>query len=224
MKAKIILVGGSSSLTMAKKSCQLCKSDPRVVILPTARGDDPEIIEETYGFYSKFSSRVDVLKLVKEKPSVGEVKQRILSADLIYVPGGDAYDIRNVWAQTGAEDAILEAVETEGKVLVGSSAGAMAFSLSCVEQGEKFSGYGIVPVWFTPHYQMEQYKRFDNFLNGKTYPTLAYAAGDDAGILCAPNGKYYTFFGEEGNSVWRFVFCDGKWKREEFGPAEDHEI
>ncbi len=227
-KAKVVLVGGSSSRTMAYKTCKLCAEAPHVVILPTARGDDPEIIEETVGFYSQFARSVDVLKLVKETPSREDVRRRIQAADLIYVPGGAMEPLMKRWSEYDAQRWILEAAATEGKVLVGSSAGAMAFSHTGFEDydGEYFvDGYDIVPVWFSPHYQMEEWKRFDSFLTQKTKPRLAFAAGDDAGVQYY-NGRYSAFFGEEGNSVWRFVLNDesGLWDRIEYPADEDKDI
>ncbi len=227
-RAKVVLVGGSSSRTMAYKTCKLWGEKPHVVILPTARGDDPEIIEETVGFYSEFARSVDVLKLVKEKPSKEEVRDRIQAADLIYVPGGATEPLIKRWSEYDAQKWILEAAATEGKVLVGSSAGAMAFSHTGFEDydGKYFvDGYDIAPVWFSPHYQMEEWKRFDQFLIPKTEPKLAFAAGDDAGVLYY-NGRYTAFFGEEGNSVWRFVLNEdiGVWERTEFPADEDKDI
>lgn len=227
-RADVVLVGGSSSATMARKTCELCKDKPHVVIIPTASGDKEEIIEETYGFYSRFARSVDMLKLVRETPAKEEVRDRIRAADLIYVPGGAVEPLMKRWADYGATEYILEAAATEGKVLVGSSAGAMAFSHTGFEDynGEYFvDGYDIAPVWFSPHYQMEEWKRFDGFLLDKKEPELAFAAGDDAAVLCR-NGRYYTFFGEEGNSVWRFILNGrtGIWDRTEYTPSENIDI
>ncbi len=225
IRAKVILVGGSSSRTMAKKTCELCKKQPHVVILPTARGDDPEIVDETYGFYSQFAKSVDVLKLVRETPTKEEVRDRLRAADLIYTPGGNMESVIKHFEKYEAGKWILEAAADENKVIVGSSAGAMVLSHTCFEDYDNdyiYDTLSIIKVWFSPHYQMEEWKRFDNFLLDKSEPTLAFAAGDDAGILCE-NGRYYTFFGEEGNSVWRFTYNKetGKWDRVEYPAPAD---
>ncbi|MBE6573314.1 MAG: hypothetical protein E7652_02855 [Ruminococcaceae bacterium] len=229
IKAKIVLVGGSSSMTMAKKTCELCTRKPHVAILPTARGDDPEIIEETYGFYSRFAESVDVIKLIAETPDKEDIKARFKKADLIYMPGGATENIKKAFAKYGAEKFLFDAVMTEGKVIVGSSAGAMVLSHSCVEVdcGEVYAnGYEIIPAYFAPHYQLPDWKGFDAFLESKTEPAIGFAAGDDAGVLCTPDGRYYTFFGEEGNPVWRFVYNkdNGRWDRTEYLPDETVDI
>lgn len=228
IKAKILLVGGSSSLTMARKTCELCGKRPRIAILPTARGDDPEIIEETYGYYIRFAESVDIIKLVTEEPPVEDVEARFRNADLIYIPGGSAESIKKAWAKYGAENFIREAAQTEGKVIVGSSAGAMVLSHSCIEidfTDEYAGGYEIVPSYFSPHYQLPDWKGFDEFLAGRSEPALAFSAGDDAGVLYE-KGRYYAFFGEEGNSVWRFVYSEEKhiWERDEFLPDKTVDI
>lgn len=229
IKAKILLVGGSSSSTMARKSCELCEKKPRVAILPTARADDPEIIEETYGFYSIYAESVDVIKLVSETPSSEEVEKRIKNADLIYIPGGSAENIKKAWARYGVEKFILDVAMTEGKVIVGSSAGAMVLSHSCIEvdfTDEYAGGYEFIPAYFSPHYQLPEWKGFDAFLADKKDPPLAFSAGDDAGVLCTPDKRYYAFFGEEGNPVWRFVYCsdNNSWQRSEYLPDETVDI
>lgn len=229
IKAQIVLVGGSSSLTMAKKTCELCGKKPHVVIFPTARADAPEIIEETCGFYSKFAESVDVIKLIAESPEIDKLKQRIEKADLIYIPGGATANIKEAWAKYGVDKYVLEAICKEDKVIVGSSAGAMVLSYSCVEVdcgNEYAGGYEVIPAFFSPHYQLPDWKGFDKFLENKTEPKLAFSAGDDAGVLFTPDGKYYTFFGEEGNSVWRFVYDESfaKWQRKEFPHGDDTDI
>lgn len=229
IKAKILLVGGSSSDTMAKKSCALCKKKPHVVILPTARGDDPELIEETYGFYSKYAESVDVIKLISESPDMADVEKRMKKADLIYMPGGATSNIKENFAKYNADKFLIEAVQDKDKVIVGSSAGAMVLSYSCVEVdcgNEYAGGYQIIPAFFSPHYQLPDWKGFDEFLVSKSEPTLAFSAGDDAGVLFTPNGRYSTFFGEEGNSVWRFVYNKktGEWDKTEFCQGLDEDI
>lgn len=229
---QVVLVGGSSSRTMAMRTCALCeKEDPNVVILPTARGDDQEIIDETCGFYSQFSSNVDVIKIVKETPSKEEVRKKILAADLIYVPGGSEFSIKENWKKYALDKLIYEVAKKGHAVLVGSSAGAMNYSyasLFCDKNGNSktFLGYGIVPVFYAPHYQMEEYKGFDRVLAEKTENIPGFTLGDDAGILYTPDGKYYAFWGEEKNSVWRFDFdtATGKWSRTEFTPPEKVDI
>lgn len=226
--SKVVLVGGSSSRTMAMRTCALCKDkNPHVVILPTARGDDQEIIDETYGFYSQFSSQVDVIKLVKDTPAIDDVHKKVLSADLIYVPGGSEYSIKEYWKKYGLDRLIYKVAETGNAVLVGSSAGAMSYSyasLFCDKEGtpRTFLGYGLIPVFFTPHYQMQEYKGFDRCLEEKNENIPAFAAGDDAGILCTPDRRYYAFWGEENNSIWRFDLdiSSGKWIRTEFNPPK----
>ncbi len=230
--SKVVLVGGSSSRTMAMRTCTLCDNkDPHVVILPTARGDDQEIIDETYGFYSQFSSNVDVIKLVKETPTKDNVRKRVLAADLIYVPGGSEYSIKEYWKKYGIDKLIYEVAEIGHAVLVGSSAGAMSYtyaSLFCNENDEpkNFYGFGLIPVFYSPHYQMKEYQGFDKALTQKNENIPGFTSGDDAGILCTPDGKYYAFWGEENNSVWRFDHDvkSGKWIKTEFKPPETVDI
>lgn len=207
------------------------KADPNVVILPTARGDDQEIVDETYGFYSQFSTNVDVIKLVKETPTKEDVRRRVLNADLIYVPGGSEYSIKEYWKKYELDNLIIDIAKKGDAVLVGSSAGAMSYSyasLFCNENGEPktFYGYGLVPVFYTPHYQMKEYQGFDKALAEKNENIPGFTSGDDAGILCTPDGKYYAFWGEENNSVWRFDLDvkSGKWIRTEFRPPETVDI
>ena len=134
-----------------------------------------------------------------------------------------------VWAEYGADEAVFDAARRGDVLLAGSSAGAMAFSHACpfvTPEGEVkvFSGYGLVPVWYGPHYQMAEYKGFERGLAAQTEPPLGFASGDDAGLLCAPDGRFFTFFGSEGNSVWRFVRKDGGWACREFPEGGDLEI
>jgi len=225
----IILVGGSSSFEMARK-CLHCAEDhldlrgevPHAAVVTTASDDNPDIIAEISGYLDDLPCTYDIILTVRETPSADELCERLERADVIYVPGGSEERIRRVWSENGADRALFDIAERGNVLLVGSSAGAMAFSHACpfvTPDGgtEIFRGWGLVPVWYTPHYQMEEYRLgFDGGLAAQSDPPLAFASGDDAGVLRTPDGRFFTFFGGEGNPVWKYVFEDGEWRGTEF--------
>lgn len=232
-RAPVVLVGGSSSLVMCRRMIEYARANvsagkekPHVVCLPTASGDNPEITAEVSGYLDRLPCTYDMILAATAPAEPDETARRMEAADVVYVPGGSEQRIIDVWAKCGADEALFRIARRGSALIVGSSAGAMAWAHACpfvTEEGQikVFAGYGLVPVWYTPHYQMEEYKGFDAALAAQSDPPLGFASGDDAGILCTPDGRYFTFFGSEGNSVWRFTRTGGGWTRDEFPEGAD---
>jgi dipeptidase E len=66
------------------------KKNPLLLFIPTASSDSEsyyEVVKKHFG--KKLGCRTDVLYLIKDKNTKTEIRNKILSADIIYVGGGD---------------------------------------------------------------------------------------------------------------------------------------
>lgn len=232
IKSEIVLIGGSSSQFMTEKLIKRRGAvKPKYIVLPTASGDDPEIIKEITGYLENTDAGYIFLELTRKEYEESYLRKTILGADIIYVPGGNNDVLLDCWKKTKVDTMIREAAEQGGALLAGSSAGAMVFSAYCPfidpESGERvrYGGYGLVPVVFCPHYQLERYYTvFDKSVYDIDEGDVCFATGDDCGILCTPDGRYFTFFGSEGNSAWRFEKKGDSVTKKEYRPGDDIEI
>ena len=230
--SEVILIGGSSSLCMAKKVyARRNKENARVLVIPTAGGDNPDVIAEITGYLEEMRADYSFLLLCTEEYTDAQIREKVLGADIIYMPGGDEAKMKREFELRGIDRMFAQLAEEGNVLFAGSSAGGMllaeksTFKYADAEEKMVFDGFGFAPVIFAPHYQMEEYKTFDECLGDVPEPAIAFAAGDDAGVLCRPDGKFYTFFGGEGNSVWSFIPGEnGERIRKEYPEGGDTEI
>ena len=109
---------------------------------------------------------VDLLAL-----TLDEIRERLASADVIYVVGGNPDYLMYLYQKTGF-DTLLKEASLSNKVYVGSSAGSMVMTkrpaaqqyLALYEKQKTFGAVeylGIVDVIFRPHMQSSDNPKYD---------------------------------------------------------------
>ncbi len=169
MLKAIVAIGGGSIRTRGtaaidREIIRLSnKKNPKLLFIPTASSDaEPywEHVQNYFGGYLK--CKTDVLFLIRERPSNEEIRSKILSADVIYVGGGNTLLMMRVWRRLGV-DALLRAAYEKGTVLSGISAGAICWFESGHSDSMSFynpqdwnyinvRGLGLVEGIHCPHY------------------------------------------------------------------------
>jgi dipeptidase E len=137
------------------------RSRPRVVFLPTAVGDADQVVD---AFHEAFSRRECVPETVRlfgipERPA-----ERVASADVVVVAGGNTANLLALWRLHGVDVALRSAWE-RGAALGGVSAGANCWFEACVT--DSFSveldgledGLGLLQGSFCPHFDGEERRR-----------------------------------------------------------------
>ena len=169
---KIVAIGGGSmeereTIGIDQEVVRLSgKARPKALFIPTASYDNPErwkVFQDVYG--DELGCDTDVLYLLGLNPSKAELEDKILSADLIYVSGGNTLKLMRRWRRLGV-DKILERAHEQGIVLAGLSAGAICWfkyghsdSMSFYHS-EKWSyvrvkGMGLIDALGVTHYHAE---------------------------------------------------------------------
>ena len=156
------------------------KKKPKLLFIPTASSDVEgywKTVQEYFGAY--LGCRTDVLFLIREQPSRTEIERKILSADVIYVSGGNSLKVMRRWRLFGIDRLLKEAYE-RGAVLSGLSAGSICW----FERGHSDSmsfynpkkwkhinvrGLGFIRGLHCPHYNggtrgMPRRKHFRNVI------------------------------------------------------------
>jgi dipeptidase E len=160
MRQVIALGGGGFSMEpenplLDRYILQQCKKEtPKICFIGTASGDAEGYIERFYNFYRMENCEPTHLSLFK--PHSRDIKQFIISQDIIYVGGGNTKNLIVLWREWGLDVAIRQAYE-KGTILAGLSAG----SLCWFEEGmtdsygsgyEPISCLGILRGSHCPHY------------------------------------------------------------------------
>src|ERR1017187_5878453 len=102
------------------------KKNPVVYFLPTAVGDSDKWIVEWYETMNELDCRPRHLKLFSESPRMKNLEETLLSADAIYVNGGNTLNMLAIWNAHGV-DKILRKAYDRGIVLGGESAGMISW-------------------------------------------------------------------------------------------------
>ena len=95
IKTIVAIDGGElhlkETLSIDKKIVQLSdKTNPNALFIPTASGEPDRYIEAFNQIYgTELGCSTDVLKILTKTPADTENKDKILSADIIYVGGGN---------------------------------------------------------------------------------------------------------------------------------------
>ncbi len=97
---------------------------PRLCIVATGLGDNPVYVAAMYGAFSR-RDLVSHLALFP-MPSVPDIREHLLSQDIIWVAGGSTANMLAVWRLHGL-DRILRDCWQQGVVLMGTSAGSICW-------------------------------------------------------------------------------------------------
>ena len=157
---------------------------PRVCFVPTASSESPDYV---IGFYEAFAQKTVATHLTFFPWPPENLREFVLSQDVIYVGGGNTANMLAVWRVHGMDVALREAWEA-GVVLCGSSAGMICWFEAGVTDsfGPQLEGMpdglGLLPGSACPHYDGEERRRpvYRALVDGG-FPA-GYAAEDAVGL------------------------------------------
>jgi dipeptidase E len=169
MPKTIVAIGGGEIRTRGTASIDReiiklsNKKNPKLLFIPTASSDSERYWKRIQEHFGKFlKCKTDVLFLVKEQPSEEQIRRKILSADIIYVGGGNTLKMMRLWRRLGVDKLLISAYE-RGTVLAGISAGSICWFDSGHSDSMSFyhprkwkyinvKGLGLIEGIHCPHY------------------------------------------------------------------------
>ena len=198
------------------------KKNPRLLFIPTASSDSEtywQNIQEYFGGYLK--CKTDVLFLIREHPSKQTIRSKILSADIIYVGGGNTLQMMRIWRPLGV-DTLLRSAYENGTVLSGISAGAICWfdsghsdSMSFFNPREweyiKVRGLGLINGILCPHYNstslgIPRRKHFRDMMQKTTGVGIALENNCAIEFI---DGRFYRVISSKANSRAYTVYKSG---------------
>ena len=230
MTQKIVAIGGgkigwgatpSQVMPISREIIRLSgKKRPKLVFIPTASSDDKSyarmVLRHVGG---KLGCQVDILYLCKQKPSLVEIRNRILSADIIYVGGGNTLLMINRWKKLGV-DRVLRVAHQKGKVLCGTSAGAICWFRQGNSDSRKYhnpkaglikvTGLGFINALACPHYDAEKDRKPDLKKMMKKTAGVAIAM-DNCAALEVVGDKYRAISSKTGANVYQVYWHKGRY-------------
>jgi peptidase E len=152
------------------------RPNPKLCVINTATGDDPQSILRFYDRLVPTSAKVSHLALFP-MPNVADPEDHLMSQDIIFVGGGSVANMVAVW-RVHRIDEILRKAWQAGIILAGSSAGGICW----FEGGTTDSfgirlrpftdGLGMLAGSFCPHYNSEAQRRplYRRLVGDRTLP------------------------------------------------------
>jgi peptidase E len=189
------------------------KERPKLLFVPTAAGDQPEVIAWFYESRAKHGE-LNLLKTFPWPPD--DLRDFVLSHDAIFVSGGNTANMLAIWKVHGIDELLREAWD-QGIVLFGWSAGMICWfehgiTDSFGPQLESMECLGFLPGSACPHYDGEELRR-------PRYHELI-AAGVPPGIA-ADDGVGLHFVGTELAEV---ISCRDGAAAYRVGPAGEERL
>jgi dipeptidase E len=169
MPKVIVAIGGGEIRTRGTASIDReiirlsNKRNPKLLFVPTASSDSEKYWRRVQKYFGNFlKCRTDVLFLIKEQLAKEEIQKKILSADIVYVGGGNTLHMMRLWRRLGV-DKLLQAAYENGTVLAGISAGSICWFDSGHSDSMSFynpekwkyinvKGLGLIKGIHCPHY------------------------------------------------------------------------
>ena len=166
--------------------------------------------------------------LVNTDPERARIRERILSADIIYVGEGNTLKMMKTWRRYGVDQALHDAMKRD-IVLCGSSAGSIAWfswgnSDSFKSQQEprrlaKVKGLGFIDALICPHYDVEKHRRPSLKAMMKKHRGVAIAL-DEYCALVVEDDSYRVLASIEGRKAYRVFWKNGEYIEEELVPSK----
>lgn len=207
MDKYIVAIGGGEikdreTLEIDKYIISLCKKEAKhLLFIPTASRDAKGYIETIIDVYgNELGCEVDTLLLAENPPSIEVIKEKVKTADIIYVGGGSTRFLLKTWRSLGVDKLIIEAYH-KGTILSGLSAGSICWyefghsdSNRIETNGEstdfiKVKGLGLLEGINCPHYNLPE--RTEDFPKMMKNESLKGIAIDENCALVYKNGTIY---------------------------------
>ena len=192
---RIVAVGGGDVFALWDRVLDLVRPSPRVLWVGTASA---ESLEYTLLVHDALRDRADVRRVDFFPWPPENLRELVLSQDVIVVGGGNTANMLAIWRVHGFDGLLREAWE-QGTVLTGVSAGMICWFEAGVTDsfGPQLAGMpdglGFLPGSACPHYDGEERRRLVyRKLVDEGFPA-GYAADDDAALF---------FVGTELAEVW----------------------
>lgn len=216
MISKIIAIGGGEISTgetikideYIVKSSR--KNKPKLLFIPTASSDSKGYIDSVFSVFQTLGCTVDSLCLIAEEYTKDQIEEKIMSADIIYVGGGNTKFMMSVWNRHDIGYFINKAY-IKGVILAGLSAGAICWFKKGYSDNAKsknsnkelifVDGLSLIPFILCPHYEDSVRETFDGMINDKkevgialdSYTALVYRKNSYEIIRCNTNKNAFIF-------------------------------
>ena len=220
--ANIIAIGGGGFLAEPRNLAlekyildQTGKDRPRVLMIPTARGDDADYVAKFHAACRELGATSQDLPFFHRTP---DIRSLVLEQDAIFVGGGNTRSMLAVWREWGLPEVLKEAYDA-GIVLGGQSAGAICWfeqgvTDSWADRLRPLECMGFLPGSCCPHYDGEVERRPAYHALVRSGEMMPGYAIEDAVAVHFRNGRLERVVSKKANARAYHVSVDAGQIRE----------
>lgn len=219
---RIVVIGGGElgkleTVQIDKEIISLSgKIHPNLLFIPAASLDSESYWQTVQKVFGDLGCKTNVLYLVKENPDDNSIKEKIFSADIIYVGGGNTIKLIETLKSKKVDEFLFEAYN-KGIILCGLSAGTLCWFKSGISDSVPgkwtlVPGLGFIDAIGCVGYQREGKKEAAKSILPKNKICLAL---DDATALLFEDNKYTPFNINENRKIRKLYFRNEKFNETE---------
>lgn len=165
---------------------------PKVCLIPTASGDDGQVINFFHKVFSQYPCRTSVLSVFH--PSGFGFRDEILSSDLLLCSGGHTKSALDLWKANGI-DLLLKEAYDKGIIIAGGSAGAVAWFDECLTDSfpphlTVMPGLGFISASCCPHFSSRERRKAYKTAIAEGRIKAGYAISDHGAIHFKDGGPF----------------------------------
>ena len=209
---KIIAIGGGGFTHSQDRDledfilskCNL--KNPKICFLPSISNGNEKKISLFYQRFKFFSSKLSHIEL---EDKTCNYKEQIMSQNIIYVGGGNTFQMIEKWKKFGIDKHLLKAYE-KGIILSGVSAGAVCWfdKILTDSKGKGFqiiNGLNFVRGSCTPHTSSQKSRliEFKKMIKNNNMPSGF--AIDDGVAIYFENGIKKKIYSSRENHIGQFI-------------------
>ncbi len=188
------------------------KKNPKLLFIGTASKENILYYKAIKNIYENFGCIVDKLEIIgKEAKNCEEFKEKVLTADIIYIGGGNTKFMLSEWNRINLIKILKEAYEN-GIVMSGFSAGSYCWYKYNYELIE---GMGVIPAINCVHYNeksKEKRKQFYETIKNKNLPGIALDNGTAIEFI---NNEFKLIKSIKNAKAYKIEYKDNKFLEKE---------
>lgn len=182
------------------------KENPKMLFIGTASRERDGYFEAIKNIYLNLGCDVDCLKMTDSN-----IKEKILSSDIIYIGGGNTKFMLSEWEKVNLKEYLLEAYN-KGIVISGFSAGAYCWFKYNYEMIE---GFGLIDAIICVHYEDKSEEKINEFYSNIKSNNLCGIAIDNGVSLRYFENKFEIIKSIKEAKAFKILYINDEFIKEE---------
>lgn len=195
------------------------KEKPKLLFIGTASRENPIYFNAIKSIYEKLGCIVECLEIINNN-EINKIKEKVLSADIIYIGGGNTRFMLQEWERVGLKEILLEAYN-KGIVMSGFSAGTYCWFKY---NYELIKGFDLINAIVCVHYDEKSEEKKKQFFEVIKNNNMIGIALDNGTALKIIDNKFKVIKSIENANAYIIKFANGEIEIKKIEEEKDYYI